>query len=459
MRVQNLFYTNDPEASTLHRRITPTTEQRLEQQTRWNDLCDFLIGDLSEKTGLSTRSWLQGSYKFGTQTRPARKSAEFDIDLGIYFEWSGSPYEGDLSPGEVKELVQQSLREYQDEAGDDVIEVVEPSKERCARIRFTGSFHIDVPAYHLNPDQDARSLATENNGWEESDPKAFYVWFLEQFEDEDHAQVRRLIRYVKMWAALKLGAPPSSVMLTVLVAQAYVDLSVEDAETDDLALQGIARAILERLNANPRVLNPINGSENLNRLSPEDMASFLIGLEALIASSNFALDAETETEAALIWGTVFEQFFPMPDPPASEERALVPVGFEPQVNVVATPPTGTVRFRGTNRIGPIPKKCSIEFTLTNAHELPQGARVEWVVRNEGHEAELTNDLGHLAGTGVLASENSAYRGTHYMDVVVTSMFGRVLGFKRIPVQIMDIEMPPRNPLRRPGYTRYRRNGR
>ena len=41
-----------------------------------------------------------------------------------------------------------------------------------------------------------------------------------------------------------------------------------------------------------------------------------------------------------------------------------------------------------------------------------------MVRNEGREAENTNDLGHVAGQGLTAHERSAYRGRHYMDCVV-----------------------------------------
>lgn len=31
-------------------------------------------------------TWLQGFYKSGTQIRPWESGAEFDIDLGLYFE-------------------------------------------------------------------------------------------------------------------------------------------------------------------------------------------------------------------------------------------------------------------------------------------------------------------------------------------------------------------------------------
>lgn len=82
--LHSYFYSTDTEKQTLHRRIVPSEEQFTEQQERWNDLRDYLVDDLNEKTGLSIYSWLQGSYKFGTQVRPKNPTEEFDIDLCIY---------------------------------------------------------------------------------------------------------------------------------------------------------------------------------------------------------------------------------------------------------------------------------------------------------------------------------------------------------------------------------------
>jgi len=457
MQVQHLFYSTDTERSTLHRRITPTQTQRAQQQERWQDLRDYLVSDLAEITGYSISSWLQGSYKFGTQIRPARKGDQFDIDLGIYFNWAGDPDATGEDPADLKSRVQQAIQRYADEAEDDVKEVVEPPKERCSRIRFSGDFHIDVPSYHRDPERDARELATEAHGWEVSDPKCLWVWFQRQFADEDTAPVRRVIRYIKMWAALKLVQRPASVLLTVLAAEAYLPLTGEQVATDDRALRNVAQVMLNRLAANPVVANPVNVAENLNRLSANDHAAFLDGLSRLIGIADAALAARTEQETALIWTEAFDAFFPASIAvPAA--NALVPVAFDPQIEVQARPDNSTAGFADTNRIGPIPRDCAITFRLTNAALLPPGAQVRWFVRNEGEEAELTNDLGHVAGVGIEATERSAYQGTHHMDVVVTSALNAVLGFRRVPVQVSGMSMPRRNP-NRPGYRRFATNRR
>ena len=76
----SLFYSIDSSnKQTLHRRIRPTEEQFEEQQARWNLLADYLITDLKKMSGYTIKTWLQGSYKFGTQIRPSHKTGEFDI--------------------------------------------------------------------------------------------------------------------------------------------------------------------------------------------------------------------------------------------------------------------------------------------------------------------------------------------------------------------------------------------
>lgn len=450
-RVPSLFFNSDSEKQSLHIRIIPNSEQRKEQQERWNELKEFLIEDLHEKTGYPVSSWLQGSYKFGTQVRPATKGAEFDIDLGIYFEWSGSRDSGDYSPEELKSIVNQSIKEYAEGLADAVME--EP-KERCARVKFSGDFHIDVPCYHLERDEDHRSLATETNGWEDSDPKAFYKWFRDSFSDEENIQIRRLIRYFKIWSQLNIEAAPSSILLTVLVAEAYQKLSEEQVDGDDLAFLSVAQAIYDRLtSSNTEVKNPaIGADEDLNRMSAEELEIFLGKLEALISLSEAALSAPSAIETSAIWSRAFKHFFPAPE--VSEEevsKSLVAYTFSPEVNIFARAiVNGGVVVSGKNELSAVPVGCSIHFEITNSQHLPQSSTVQWIVRNEGRVAEYHNDMGHFAGNNVYnTEERSAYPGTHYMDIEVWQ-YGRIIGFRRIPVKINGI-IPVRNP-QKPSYT-------
>ena len=458
----SLFYNaNDPDKQTLHRRITPSQEQFDDQQERWNALADHLTSDLEERSGHRIRTWLQGSYKFGTQVRPARKGDEFDIDLGVFFQWKGEPEEGDHEPDELKDMVQRSLESYSD---DGVIEVVSPPRSRCSRIRYEGDFHIDVPSYHLDPDRDARMLATEDDGWEDSDPKALFLWFRDRFDDHRRAKARRQIRYVKRWATLKYrdsDGRPSSTLLTVLVAEALDELSDDDLASDDDALLAVLEVVLDRLEGDREVHNPANDDEVLSdRLNDDELDEFTDELRRFRDTAQGALDCENIVAAADKWSEAFEHFFPLPDEEElakaaeSGQRLLARV-VVPEVNVRAVARNNPNRkWVDTNKIGPIPKDCTIDFRVTNSHALPNDATVQWMVRNEGDEAEYTNDLGHYAGDGLTADERSAYKGTHYMDCVVRQ-HGLVIGLQRIRVTITGISMPRRNPKKRPNYVRHR----
>lgn len=99
-----------------------------------------------------------------------------------------------------------------------------------------------------------------------------------------------------------------------------------------------------------------------------------------------------------------------------------------------------------NEIGPIPKDCDIRFVLVNASSLPAGAILDWTVRNQGQEAEDLNDLGHRSGNETEVKENSAYRGTHYMDLAVR-LAGAIIGRRRVPVKVTNMILPLRNPPR------------
>lgn len=451
----DLFHATDAARETLHKRITPTDDQFEDQKTRWNDLAAFLRARLKADTDLGTRTWLQGSYKFDTQIRPWMIGAEFDIDLGFYFEWKGTPEQGDHAPDALKSLIQLALEDYQSDAENDATGV-EDSKERCCRISFKPDFHIDVPTYHLDPDRDARALATETNGWEESDPKAIYEWFKKRYDEAAQRwQLRRLVRYLKMWAALQFSNAerPSSILLTVLAAEALQGYAIAGVADDDL-LEHAAIVIKRRLEQGYAVANPANGQENLNRLDDKATRTLIDRLESLGAVASRARLCGDKAAAAEIWAEAFQQFFPMPEDndeivgAEAQRNAVAIYRFDPQVEVLAIPKHNKDRhWRGLNELPPIPKDCDITFTLTNRAQLPAGAHVRWTVRNRGEEAGRLNDLGHIAGTDTTVSRLSAYNGDHAMDLTVY-LGNQVIGRRRIWVKIRGVAMPARNPKRR-----------
>ncbi len=450
---------NDAARQTLHRRVTPSDTQFEDQQARWNALAGFLLPRLRDESDYTTRSWLQGSYKYATQVRPVHKDGEFDIDLGIYFCWEGDPDDGDHSPQALKQMVQKALADFAAE-NEDVIEVVRPPKVRCCRIRFKGGFHIDVPCYHLDEKRDARSLATEDDTWEDSDPKALYNWFKAQFDEDLRARVRRLIRYVKAWAALKFHSEhdrPSSVLLTVMVSRAVLGYAGELPESDDEALDVVLRDMHETALDGQNVRNPVNATENLaGRLGGEAWDAFVTALGRFSEIAAQAIAAQDEVVACTLWSEPFEHLFPLPDMEAilKEDRYYPALRTLPEIRVTAVARNNpNLRFSGINQIGPIPKGCNITFNIINAPQMPLGTQYYWMVRNEGDEAEDINDLGHKSGQGTAASEESAYNGMHYMDCTAVAG-GRIVGVRRVRVQINSMAAPRRNPPK-PGWVSLR----
>jgi len=444
--VASLFFTNDSEKQTLHRRIIPTDEQRESQKKRWNDLAEYLKEQLREDSAYPIYSWLQGSYKFATQLRPLMENEEFDIDLGIYFQWSGQPDDGNFTPLQLKRMVQERLEQYAQEQSD--IKKVALPKMRCNRIHYGENFHIDVPVYHLDSSRNARALATQNDEWEDSDPKLIYLWFKKQVPEETRSQVRRLIRYLKAWAILNIKegeGRPSAILLTVLVSESYKRLSSSETASEDEALAGILKLILDRLKDDQKVCNPVNTKEILSeRLGEQGFLKFIDHLQKFGDLATRAVAASTEVEAFTLWSNVYEHFFPWPEPEVrmlshSKQDSKILSAFTLNVSVKAERKKHIDNEKnhwwGCNEISSVPKNCSITFTLIKNDKLPHGARVEWTVRNEGYEAERTNDLGHKAGTGFTVTESSAYQGSHYMDCIVRQ-HGHIISMRRIPVIIV-----------------------
>lgn len=449
---------------TLISRVSPTTPQREFLQTSWNDLAEYLKVSLKAKHGYPISTWLQGSYKYGTLIKPVHPGEEYDVDLGVYFEW-GKGEDIEPTAGQLRHWVQQDLIAYRDICAD-IRSVAKPPKERCSRASYEHQFHIDTPVYHLNSDTGKRQLACLTKGWEASDPKAFYKWFRDSRKGDEREQVRRLIRYLKAWAALSFDdipeSRPSSIFLTVLATEAYpeIGLALLFDVADDDALISIIRTMHGRLIQDRRVQNPATkGEENLNRMSDEAWAAFLPRLDALLDVADRAAEAADEGSAALIWSEAFSFLMPLPNVDEVElvdertSRALMQL---PEIDIVVYTGSGEHRrFMSShrNQVAGVAKGCTMVFKIANPHIVPQFATVEWTVRNKGMEADASSDLGHRrVGLRLLhAEERTRYQGTHHMDCIVR-VNGQVYAARRVPVTIRDVQHHV-SPPARPAYTR------
>lgn len=449
---------------TLISRVSPTTQQREFLQASWNDLAEHLKVSLKAKHGYSISTWLQGSYKYGTLIKPVHWGEEYDVDLGVYFEWGKGD---DIEPtaDQLRCWVQQALIGYRSQCAE-ICSVVEPPKERCSRTCYQNQFHIDTPVYHLNTDTDKRRLACLTKGWEASDPKAFYKWFRDALTGGEREQVRRLIRYLKAWAAVSFDdipdSRPSSIFLTVLATKAYSDIWFARllGLPDDDALISIIREIHGRLNRDRRVQNPATKEEeNLNRMSDEAWVAFIPRLDTLLDVAERAADAADEGAAALIWCEAFSFLMPLPNVDEVElvdertSRALMQL---PDIDIAVYTGSGEQRRLVTNhrnQVAGVAKGSTLVFTIANPHIVPQFATIEWTVRNKGLDADSTSDLGHRRiGMQLLqAEEHAQYFGTHHMDCIIR-VNGQVYAARRVPVTICDVQHKVPAPAQ-PTYTR------
>jgi hypothetical protein len=458
-KASNLFFSTDNERETLYARIVPTEDHTTFLQENWNKLAEFLRYELQEISGFPIRTWLQGSYKFATVIRPLSLHDEYDVDLGIYFCWA-SDERANPAPEQLKQWVQTCVMSFSQKEPA-VKEVEQPPKERCSRIRYQKQFHIDIPAYHLDEEKDRRLLATATKGWEVSDPKALFLWFADQAENPERAQLRRLARYLKAWAMLafreNLNARPSSILLTVLGTEAFLALRNVERDDED-AFCAVVEAIHLRLKGNTVVLNPVNKDENLNRLDQQALNTFLTSLASLVDVCSRALETEDEGAAALIWDEAFSYLFPLPQEDTSVEfddagngRAVT---VAPVIDVDVR--DGSGNFLGTFRdeVPPVPKSCRLKFRIINPSVIPPWATIDWVVRNEGDDAASVSDIGHAKrGTRDFENEErTAYNGRHFMDCIIRAN-GQVISVKRVPVYIKEPTFQKQLP-RKPYYRRF-----
>lgn len=451
---------------TLISRVSPTTQQREFLQNSWHALAEHLRGALRAKHGYQISTWLQGSYKYGTLIKPVHPGEEYDVDLGVYFEW-GSAENIEPTADQLRRWVQRELVDYRDQCAD-ILNVAEPPKERCSRVSYRNQFHIDTPVYHLHSETDKRHLACLTKGWEASDPKAFYKWFRDALKGNEREQVRRLIRYLKAWAALSFDdipdSRPSSILLTVLVTEAYPDigLALLLGVADDDALISIIRSMHRRLYRNRSVKNlAARVEEDLNRMSKEAWAAFLPRLDALLDIAERAEMASDEGSAALTWSEAFSFLMPLPNVDEVElvdentSRSLMQL---PDIDIKVYVGTGANRrFVAThrNQVAGVAKGCTLVFTIANPHVVPQFATVEWTVRNKGLDADAFSDLGHRTiGIRLLQlEEHTRYLGTHHMDCIVR-VNGQVYAARRVSVTIRDVQHRVHAPAK-PSYTRLR----
>jgi hypothetical protein len=166
--------------------------------------------------------WIQGSYKMGTLIKT--QDNRCDIDLGFYF-FTEPQIKNKTLFNNVKKALEES------ELDKAVI-----LKEKCIRVNYSSGFHIDLPMYYFDKEEQEPYLLTKDGEYEISDPKRVWEWFEKKKTNNDR-QVLRIVKYLKAWADFQKKTKgrkmPSGLALSVWAADSEI---YNRHDRDDVAL-------------------------------------------------------------------------------------------------------------------------------------------------------------------------------------------------------------------------------
>ena len=447
-----LFFDENSDSESLFLRITLSKEQIAEAKEKKDNLLELLKPELSSSLEIKVKHWLQGSYKNHTLIRPVQKGDEFDIDVGIYLLFNAE--DDGLDAQVAKNLNREILEWYVSNRPE---ARVEESKNSCERLSYPASFHIDIPLYYYDENTNTCRLATQNDGWIDSDPKALQDWFddaVSHLEKPSIAKIRRIIKYLKTWTALKSkkdGASIPSIALTVLVANHFVE-----SNDDDDTFISTSINVMDYILNNDTLNNPVHGGD-LFGFNDNDRQLIRNKARALKNSCQFIAESTDSFQQYVLWSATFEHMFP-PFIERQEEVAkqtnLPAITVPPKINVrhldkdkklLSSKVTNSVRtFRDEE----------LYFSIENTQDYSNNSEVHWIVRNQDEEARRLNDLGHttVLSKDEVRNEGCSYNGTHYMECLVLDD-GSIKGISAVKVKITGFSRPVRNPPRKQHFKR------
>lgn len=199
---------------------------------KYEAVCDWLGKDDSQLSSYSPRMFAQGSFSLGTCVKPFKRD-EYDIDFVCKLELPSS-----VDQRVIYDLVGKRLKEHKT-----YNEMIQP-KNRCWRLKYAGSFHMDIlPAIPDDQRNDESLLVPDKelSEWKESNPEGYAKWFYRQMEAQRQRILKAVVDPVPKW---KIKTPlqrsvqilkrhrdivfqneerdkPPSIIITTLAAKAY----------------------------------------------------------------------------------------------------------------------------------------------------------------------------------------------------------------------------------------------
>lgn len=244
---------------------------------------------LKKSTGSSVRFCRQGSWALDTLIFSKKGYCDLDFGVRLY------PFPK-LSLKTIQNHIKTSLTGY-----DDIVNIT--CKDKCVRIFYENSFHIDITIYGLHGFDSSPLLGTKGY-WDESDTSGLKKWF-ENKAGQKKGQLRRIIKYLKLWADLKTKKMPSGLCFTILATENF-----QPATSDFLSLKYTVKNMQNALANDIKCEMPVAPFDNLfENLTDRQINYFWNSLLAFSLDLNRRISTSKPIEAKRLLDKHFKQNF------------------------------------------------------------------------------------------------------------------------------------------------------
>jgi len=305
---------------------------------------DLLINDLNvglkkqekedDAPPLSFEKFDQGSYAIHTGTKPIHKEDDYDIDVGLIFDLNAKEHQEYLDdPVKLKKRIRDAL-----DKNNRTVQIKEP----CVRVQYkkdgTDDYHVDLANYknisgtdELDLSRGKEHSSEGNKKWDRQDPKGLIDKINKaQSNDEDRAQMRRCIRYLKRWRDRKFSTGvPVSIALTVAAYKWFVvDIDIDGEPSDQSAMKKLVESMLSNKQADGRLVitlpvTPYN--DLLAEMTDKQMEDFFEKLEDLKTTLEDSISLKCPHEVCKKLQKQFGDEFPVPDKEETGKKGVAPV--------------------------------------------------------------------------------------------------------------------------------------
>lgn len=279
------------------------TEKRFLRKAR-TAITNKIVNKFNIKAQIPSVSFkVQGSFTMNTIIRPI--DGEFDIDIGVYFDFQDNDRDNWPTPQTVSGWLHEAVMKHTTTEAE--------NRTSCVRVIYKPinseneyGYHVDLPIYgtyrNFWDNQFTVIGMNDKRNWnEKSAPSAFTGWFNGKClkNTSDKKQLIRIVRYLKAWKDFQQGEikMPNGMILTVLAAKNF-----EPKETDDEALYKILEEVHFLLWWDFSIIKPVQPENNLvATFSVRRKEYFMSKLKEFRDDAKKALQVESKQVATKLW--------------------------------------------------------------------------------------------------------------------------------------------------------------